>query len=1073
LGWSDPWIGGACITAGVACGSCGTGLRENAKFCDECGAPSTVSGDTAEYKQVTVLFADVVRSMDIAAAVDIERLREIMTELVERSAAVVQRYGGGSVEYTGDGVMAIFGAPVALEDHAFRACLAALAIQEEANRLAAEVARRDGVALRLRVGLNSGRVIAGEIGSGSLGYAAIGEPVGFAQRMESVAPPGGVMLSESTARLVEHTVMLAEPEWVRIKGADEPVCARRLVAIGPRDGLVGRAEASLVGRRWEMTALDAIVDRTIGGRGGVVNVVGPPGIGKSRAAREATALAAGRGVEVFWAFCESHAGDIPFHVVAQLLRAGTGVADLDGEAARARLRAYVPDADPQDLLLFDDLLGIADPDVPLPQIDPDARRRRLTAMINAASLARTEPALYVIEDAHWIDAVSESMLADFLTVIPRTPSMVLITSRPEYEGALTRVHGAQTIALAPLGDSDTVALLGELLGSDPSVAELAAIIADRAAGNPFFAEEMVRELVQRGVLTGERGGYVCRANVAELSVPATVQAAIAARIDRLDTPARRTLNAASMIGARFGAELLAALGIDPVFDELLSAELIDQVRFTPIAEYAFRHPLICAVAYESQLKSDRAEWHRRLATAIPECAPGSVEENAALIAEHLQAAGELHAAYGWHMRAATWATNRDIAAARVSWERAEKIAEALPADDPDRAAMRIAPRTMLCGIAWRVHMNVAGARFDELRELCTAAGDKASLAIAMVGLVMDHAFQGRMREASQLASEAMVLIESVGDPTLTVGLSFATIYVKLESGEWRDVLRWSQRVIDLADGNPSKGNFIFGTPLAHALTSRAIARYCLGRPGWPDDLRHGLVMARSADPMSYATVVGYVYFVGVPFGVPRPDDRAEREIEEALRIAERSSDDLAVAVARMTLGFALVHRHTAAERDRGQKLLAEVSEVFLHRSYGLGELPLVNAYLARETARCGDRDGAIPQMRAAVDHLFREGQLLNWGIPATGVLVETLLDRGAESDLAEAESAIERLAATPADEGLVIREIWLLRLRALLTRARGDDVAYRDLVSRYRAMAESLGFEGHIAWAKALIEGGE
>jgi AAA ATPase domain/Adenylate and Guanylate cyclase catalytic domain len=960
-----------------------------------------------------------------------------------------------------------------LEDHAFRGCLAALAIQEEAKRLAAEVQRRDGVDLRVRVGLNSGRVIAGEIGSGSLGYAATGESVGFAQRMESVAPPGGVMLSESTARLVEHTVMLAEPEWVRIKGADEPVCARRLVAISPRDGQSGRAEVDLVGRGWEMAALDAMVDRMIGGRGGVVNVVGPPGIGKSRAAREAATLAAGRGVEVFWAFCESHAGDIPFHVVSQMLRAGTGVADLDGEAARVRVRARVPDADPEDLLLLDDLLGIADPDVPLPQIDPDARRRRLTALINAASLARTEPALYVIEDVHWIDAASESMLADFLTVIPRTPSMVLITSRPEYAGALTRVHGAQTIALAPLADSDTVALLGELLGPDPSVAGLAAIIADRAAGNPFFAEEMARELVQRGVLAGERGGYVCHADVAEVSVPATVQAAIAARIDRLDTPAKRTLTAASVVGARFGAELLAALGIDAVFDELLSAELIDQVRFTPSAEYAFHHALIRAVAYESQLKSDRAEWHRRLATAIPECAPGSVEENAALIAEHLQAAGELHAAYGWHMRAATWATNRDIAAARVSWERAEKIAEALPADDPDRAAMRIAPRTMLCGIAWRVHMNVAGARFDELRELCTAAGDKASLAIAMVGLVMDHAFQGRMREASQLASEAMVLIESVGDPTLTVGLSFATIYVKLESGEWRDVLRWSQRVIDLADGNPSKGNFIFGTPLAHALTSRAIARYCLGRPGWPDDLRHGLVMARSADPMSYATVVGYVYFVGVPFGVPRPDDRAEREIEEALRIAERSSDDLAVAVARMTLGFALVHRHTAAERDRGQKLLAEVSEVFLHRSYGLGELPLVNAYVARETARCGDRDGAIPQMRAAVDHLFREGQLLNWGIPATGVLVETLLDRGAESDLAEAESAIERLAATPADEGLVIREIWLLRLCALLARARGDDVAYRDLVGRYRAMAESLGFEGHIAWAESMIEAGE
>ena len=739
--------------------------------------------DTAEYKQVTVLFADVVRSMDIAAALDVERLREIMTELVERSAAVVQRYGG-TVEYTGDGVMALFGAPVALEDHAFRACLAALAIQEEANRLAAEVARRDGVALQLRVGLNSGRVIAGEIGSGSLGYAAIGEAVGFAQRMESVAPPGGVMLSESTARLVEHTVTLAEPESVHIKGADEPVRARRLMAIGPRDWPVGRGEASLVGRGWEMAALDALVDRTIGGRGGVVNVVGPPGIGKSRVAREAAALAAGRGVEVFWAFCESHARDISFGVVARLLRAGSGVADLDGEAAREGVRAYVPaDADPQDLLLLDDLLGIADPDVALPAIDPDARRRRLTALVNATTLARTEPALFIIEDVHWIDAVSESMLADFLTVIPRTPSMVLITSRPEYEGALTRVHGAQTIALAPLGDSDTAALLDELMGSDPSVGELAAIIAERAAGNPFFAEEMVRELVQRGVLTGERGGYVCRADIADVAVPVTVQAAIEARIDRLSAPAKQTLNAASVIGARFDAELLAALGIDAVFDELLGAELIDQVRFTPSAEYAFRHPLIRAVAYESQLKSDRAEWHRRLAAAIQERDPESADENAALIAEHLEAAGELHAAYGWHMRAATWATNRDIAAARLSWERARKIADALPAEDPDRTAMRIAPRTMLCGTAWRVHVNVAGDRFEELRELCTAAGDKASLAIGMAGLVIDHAYQDRIREASQLASEAWALIESIGDPTLTVGLSLPVIYAKTESAE--------------------------------------------------------------------------------------------------------------------------------------------------------------------------------------------------------------------------------------------------------------------------------------------------
>ena len=347
-------------------------------------------------------------------------------------------------KFTGDGIMAVFGAPVALEDHAVRACLAALGIQEEATRLAVDVRERDGIDLRLRVGLNSGQVIAGEIGSGQFGYTAVGEQVGMAQRMESVAPPGGVMLSASTARLVEGAASLGESELVRIKGAEAPVPARRLLGMGDGHRGAGRAESNLVGRRWEMAAVEGLLERAIDGHGAVVGVVGSPGIGKSRLVREVAAMAAARGVEVFTAFCESHASDIPFHVVARLLRAATGVERLDDAAARARVRARVPDADPEDVLLLDDLLGIADPEVALPKIDPDARRRRLTALVNAASLARQAPAVYVIEDAHWIDEVSESMLADFLAVIPQTPSLVLITYRPEYRGALSRVPGAQT-----------------------------------------------------------------------------------------------------------------------------------------------------------------------------------------------------------------------------------------------------------------------------------------------------------------------------------------------------------------------------------------------------------------------------------------------------------------------------------------------------------------------------------------------------------------------------------------------------------------------------------------------------
>ncbi|MDT7765427.1 MAG: hypothetical protein QOC63_4847 [Mycobacterium sp.] len=1056
------------MTAIAACRTCGTEPLERARFCHGCGSSIASVTEHAEYKQVTVLFADVVHSMELAAAVGPERLREIMADLADRCAAVVQRYEGTVDKFTGDGVMAVFGAPVALEDHAVRACLTALGIQEEAKRLAVAVHDRDGMALRLRVGLNSGQVIAGRIGSKSLGYTTIGVQVGMAQRMESAAPSGGVMLSQSTARLVENSAVLAEREMVHIKGAEEPVAAYRLLGIGEQHRGVKRAESSLVGRRWEMSAVEGLLDRAVDGHGAVGGVVGPPGIGKSRLMRDVAAMAGRRGVEVFTTFCESHTRQIPFHAVARLLRAASGVGDLDGPAARAQIRAGAPNAEPEDLLLFDDLLGIADPDVTLPAIAPDARRRRLTALVNAASLGREAPAVYVVEDAHWIDEVSESMIAEFLMVIPQTASLVLVTYRPEYRGVLTRVPGAQTVALAPLSDPESAALASELLGPDPSVGALRQTIAARAAGNPFFAEEIVRELAERGVLQGQPKAYTSTADVAEVSVPATLQATIAARIDRLDPKAKRTLSAAAVVGSRFNLELLTVLGVEPVVADLMAAQLIDQVRGTRQPEYVFQHPLIRTVAYESQLKSDRAELHRRLAAAIEAREPKSVDHNAALIAEHLGAAGDLHAAYGWHMRAAAWATNRDITAARLSWERAQKIADALPADHPDRSAMRIAPRTMLCATAWRVHVNVAGDRFDELRQLCAAAGDKASLAIGMAGLVMDHMHHARTREASQQASEAMALIESVGDPTLTVGLSFTPIRAKAESAEWCDVLRWSQRVIDLADGDPSKGDFIFGSPLALAFAQRAMARYNLGRPGWRDDLRQGLAMARSADPMSYATVVTYVYLVGMPYGVLRADDRAVREIEDALHKAERSGDDLALNVARMTLGVALLHRKTAAEHDRGQQLLAQVSDVFLRREYLLGELPLVNVYLAHERARRGDRDDALPLVRAAADHLVREGQLLGWGIPATGVLVASLLDRGGHGDVVEAETAIARLAAAPAHDGPVIRDIWLLRLRALLARARGDKTGYRDYRDRYRDMATLLGFEGHIAWAEAM-----
>jgi class 3 adenylate cyclase len=1061
--------GGGLTATGLLCGSCGIELPPDSRFCNKCGVPVTQAAQSAEYKQVTVLFADVVHSMDIAAAVGAERLREIMAELVNRSSAVVQRYGGTVDKFTGDGIMAVFGAPVALEDHAVRACLAALGVQDEAKRLADEVHRCDGADLRLRIGLNSGQVIAGVIGSTSLGYTAIGEQVGMAQRMESVAAPGGVMISASTARLVEAAAGLAEPEFVQIKGVDKPVAAQRLLGMAERHRRIERVESNLVGRRWEMSAVEGLLDRAVGGHGAVVGVVGQPGLGKSRLVREMSAMAGRRGVEVFTAFCESHTSQVPFHAVARLLRAATGVENLDGQAARDRVRDRVPDADPQDLALFDDLLGIADPDTPLPPIDPDARRRRLTTLVNAASLARETPAVYVIEDAHWIDEVSESMLADFFTVIPQTPSLVSITYRPEYEGALTRMHGTQTIALAPLSDPESSALVGELLGPDSSVVGLGQTIAERAAGNPFFAEEIVRELAERGVLCGQPGEYRSTAEEADVNVPATLQATIAARIDRLPPEAKRTLSAAAVIGSRFDLDLLTVLGIEPAVADLVGAQFIDQVKFTRQPEFVFHHPLIRAVAYEAQLKSDRADVHRRLASAIEQRDHDAVGEHAALIAEHLEAAGDLRSAHAWHMRAGAWSNNRDIRAARISWERARRVAEALPANDPERTAMRIAPRTALCSTTWRVGLGVADTGFDELRELCCSAGDDLSLAIAMYGQLLGLGFEHRHREASVLASEQFRLIEESPDALRAVGVMDGAVLAKLWAGEAVEAYRFAQWCIDLVGNDPAKGMTTgFGSPLAVSLLYRGLAGYSLGRPDWHNDIRSAIAMQRSVDThgVTLPVLIYVAYARGILTGAQLADDEAVQETAEAVRIAEERGDDVYLELAHIAQGLVLSRRATVAERDVALEVLRRARDAQVLQRH-LVYATMADIRIAELTAEAGEVQGAIESARSIVDRLFENGEMFLRGV-ATAALVESLLRRGSGTDVQEAAAAIERLAAVPTDPGFVLNEIPLLRLRALLAQAHGDDTAYRDYRDRYRAMATSLGFEGHMQWAEAM-----
>jgi hypothetical protein len=499
----------------------------------------------------------------------------------------------------------------------------------------------------------------------------------------------------------------------------------------------------------------------------------------------------------------------------------------------------------------------------------------------------------------------------------------------------------------------------------------------------------------------------------------------------------------------------------------LAAQFIDQVTFTGHREYVFHHPLIRAVAYEAQLKSDRAELHRRVATAVEQHTSGPVDENAALIAEHLESAGDLRAAFDWHMRAGAWSNNRDVAAARASWQRARKIADALPDDDPDRLTMRITPRTMLCGTGWRLNARNAEALFEELRQLCALAGDKASLAIGISGPMTGAMQLGDMHEASRLASEQLALLDSIGDPSLTAVGGFGGVGVMAQTGRREAVRRWAQATIEWADGDPAKGNIVVGSPLAVALVLRAMTRWSRGEPGWRRDRDEAMAMAEHAEALTLAVVVSWGYGIGSWDGVVAVQDDVMGMVERTVNVVDTSGDDYAVTMVRYVLGTVLQLRDDAAARDRGLQILKEIRPMCLQGNFAMSELKVIDMNVGRAEAQRGDRASGLATLRTSVDHIFAQGQA-TYGIAATWFLVDTLLDHGTDGDVAEAERAIDRLEQLPADEPWVVRDVWLLRMRALLARAHGDDAGYRDLRDRYRARSAELGFEGHIAWAKTM-----
>jgi class 3 adenylate cyclase len=677
------------------CGECGGGLTRDAcprcatanppghRFCDGCGAvlrrrippPSPiVTPDhladrirrtgralVGERKLVTVLFADVVHSMELIEGVDAEEWHRVLDRFFQILATGIHRFEGTINQFTGDGIMALFGAPIAHEDHARRGCHAALDLVGALGDYASTLAAR-GLAFSVRMGLNSGEVVLGRIGDDlRMEYTALGHTVGLAARVQQMAAPGTAWVTEHTARLVEGFFAMRDRGTPAMKGVSASVRVFELAGTGALrtrlDLSRRRGFSRLVGREAELARLWRLLEEALAADGRVVGVVGDAGVGKSRVCLEFVERCRAQGIAVHEAHCPAHGAAVPLLPIRELVRDCLALAPDAPDVPRAvgeRLAAIGSSAADAPLVL--ELLGVPDPTAPARAASAPALARFVAGLVRR--LAAAEPCVLLVDDVHWIDAASEAVLREIAAAAVGARVLVVTNFRPDHDPRWMDGPHCGRLPLAPLGPDASQALLGELLGPDPSLAGLLDVIGERTGGNPFFIEEVVQALAGSGSLAGRRGAYRLAAPVETLAIPATVQSLLSARIDRLGSEAKDVLQVAAVIGKQFDRALLRAVlncddhALGTPLATLEEAELLREVGGDTAGRYVFRHPLTQEVAYQGQLGDRRARLHGAVASALQTLMADRLGEHAALIAHHWRAAGMRYEAARWDRRAA-------------------------------------------------------------------------------------------------------------------------------------------------------------------------------------------------------------------------------------------------------------------------------------------------------------------------------------------------------------------------------------------------------------------------------------
>ena len=639
------------------CAGCGTELPPAARFCPQCARPAGAviersdapqaamprhlaervlqsrAAIEGERKQVTVLFADMKGSTELLADRDPEEARSILDPVLNRMMEAVHRYEGTVNQVMGDGIMALFGAPLAHEDHAVRACYAALRLHESIRRGADEVRRTHGIEVQVRVGLNSGEVVVRSIGSDlRMDYSAVGQTTHLAARMEQLAPPGSTRLSAATLALAEGYIDVKALGPIPIKGIAEPVEAFELLgATDARTRLQARRARGLtrfVGRDAEMEQLRSAAEQAKGGRGQIIAVVGEPGVGKSRLYFEFTHSHRAEGWRVIEASSVSYGKATAFLPLADLLR---GYFAIDRRDDLRTIRAKVTGA----VLTLDDALRDAVPaalwlldaladDSPFLQLESSQRRRLTLDALKHLLLreSQVQPVMLVFEDLHWIDAETQAFLDVLADSLPGTAVLLAVNFRPEYRHDWAGKTYYRQLRIDPLTPQNAEHLLHDLLGNDPSLAPLERMLAERTQGNPLYIEESVRMLVETGALSGAPGAYRLVRDFDALGMPASVQAILAARIDRLQPEDKRLLQAAAVVGMDVPYVVLSAIagldedGMRGGLARLQAAEFVYEARLFPDLEYTFKHALTHDVAYGGVLGERRRALHGAIVGAV-------------------------------------------------------------------------------------------------------------------------------------------------------------------------------------------------------------------------------------------------------------------------------------------------------------------------------------------------------------------------------------------------------------------------------------------------------------------------